>query len=137
VSAYGDPDFEPRREPADILEALSDIERLARQSDDGRLGEERRRRVIAIHEERVEADLVGPLEEHVLESEDPWEVNLGMLVAETLRLLHRQAPSLRQSVSKLARDPSSQSDQKSVMQQLKDRERLIANVTRVIKLLKG
>jgi hypothetical protein len=64
-------------------------------------------------------------------------VNLGMLVAESLRLIHRQVPILRQSVSKLVQDPSSQSNQKMVMEQLKDKERQIASVTRVIKVLKG
>ena len=94
-------------------------------------------RRIAIYEERVDSDLVGPYEEQVAESEDPLEVNLGMLAAESLRLIHRQAPILRQSVSKLVQDPSSQSSQKIVTEQLKDKERQIASVHRVIKVLKG
>ncbi|MHC4399374.1 MAG: hypothetical protein ACYTG0_06825 [Planctomycetota bacterium] len=137
VSAYGDPEFQPRREPEDVAEALIEIERCERQFDGSPSSENRRRRAQAGYEDLVEADLLGPLVEHVAESGDAWETNLGMLAAESLRLLHRQVPSLRRSVTKLARDPSSQSDQKNVMEQLRDRERQIASLTRVIKVQRG
>ena len=136
VSAYEDPVFQPRREPESVAEALHEIERCERQCDGSPAGEHRRRRAIAICEQRVEEELVGPLEEHVAESEDPLAMNLGMLVAESLRLIYRQAPIRRQCVSKLVQDPSSQSNQKIVMEQLKDQERQIASVARLVKELK-
>lgn len=114
-----------------------EIDRCEEQFDGSPSSENCRRRAQAAYEDRVEADLLGPLEEHVAESGDPWEMNLGMLTAESLRLLHRQVPLLRQIVAKLVRDPSSQRDQKGVMEQLKDRERQIASVTRLVKVLRG
>lgn len=136
LSAHEDPDFQPRRQPEDVVEALAEIERCQQQFDGGPASEKLLSQAQATYEDFIESDLVGPFVDEFVQSGDPLKANLGMVTAESLRLLHRQAPFVRQNISKLVRAPSSPSDQKDVSEQLKQWERQITNFTRLAKELR-
>jgi len=136
VVAYADPRFDPRRKPDNYIKAIAELYRSTEQLDGvpggGNVGIIAQAAFNAI----VDRDLVNPVIAKALENPDPLRRSLGVLLAESLRSIHRQTPGLSRDVDALSANLSDSQRQKQLSDQLKQRDRQMANVMQIAKAMK-
>lgn len=138
VSAYRVRDFRPGQGPAGLAEVLAELEYSQNQGEDTPLAAHRRRQAQAAYERFVEEDLVGPLREKAIDSDDPLGANLGIVAAEVFRAVHLEAPAVRRIVHDLVHDSLFQNDRnqqdlKPAMDLLREHGKQVSSVIQLIR----
>jgi hypothetical protein len=135
VSAYAEKGGCVRRKPQSFIEAYANLERRIEEADIGAARPDRLQEAEETFARFVESDLVRPLTNEYLQSDDPLTRNVGLAAAVTSRLLHRQAPYLAKDVLDLAQGRLPLENQKRVVQQLKQRARDVGSLIQLAKVL--
>jgi hypothetical protein len=136
VAAYADPRFNPRYKPDNYIDAIAEICRSSGQLSGIPGGGD----AIAVDQAAfnaiVDRDLVNPVIAKALENPDPLRRSMGVLLGESLRSMHRQTPGVVRDVEALAAKLDDAQRQKQLRDQLKQRDRQMANVMRITKAMK-